>query len=65
MSEKSECLLRAGTKKRLTDLKSDHGKPELLGVWLPGRVQNPKATSVSFAGGSMWQEAAQLPDIVF
>lgn len=46
MSENPEFLLRAGIKKRLMDLKSDHGKTELWGVWLPGGVQNPKATSV-------------------
>lgn len=49
-SENPEFLLRIGTKKRLTDLISDHGKAELWHVWLPGRVQNPKTTSLSFAG---------------
>lgn len=65
MSENSEILLRAGIKERLADLKSDHGKAELWNVWLPGRIQNPKATSLSFAGGPMWQEAAQLPGRMF
>lgn len=67
MTENPECLLRAGTKKELTDLKTHYGKAEFLSVWLPGGVQNPGAgvTTLSFAGASVWQEAAQLPGMVF
>lgn len=51
MTENPEYLLRTGTKKdlkSLTDLKSHYGKAELLGVWLPGGVQNPEAGVKTF-----------------
>lgn len=45
MTENPECLLRAGTKKELTDLKSRYGKAEFLGIWLPGGVQTQRQVS--------------------
>lgn len=67
MTENPKCLLRAGIKEGLTDLKPCYGKAELLGIWLPGGVQNPEARVKipSFAGGSVWQELSQLPGTEF